>query len=72
MTVCLMVILFTTVAGSTFLNRFCELIGLGHLELIRVGQDKPKNKEIELTPSTKYGAIGTPEDNLETEETEKG
>lgn len=35
-----MVVIFTTVVGSTFLNRFCQLIGLGDLGLMKTGEVK--------------------------------
>jgi hypothetical protein len=50
--------MFTTVAGSTFLNRFCQIIGLGDLGLMKIGDVKEEDRQIELMPSTKYGVIG--------------
>jgi NhaP-type Na+/H+ or K+/H+ antiporter len=61
-TVSFMVVIFTTVVGSTFLNKFCQLIGLGEIGLMKTGEVREEDKEIELVPSTKYGMIGVIDD----------
>ena len=57
-TVSLIVILFTTIAGSGFLGHFTRMIGLEDIELLKVGEAKEEQQVIELVPSTKYGVIG--------------
>lgn len=56
-TVCFIVVIFTTVVGSTFLNRFIQLIGLGDIGLMTAGEVK-EERDVEMRPSTKYGVIG--------------
>lgn len=43
-TVSLIVVMITTVLGSTFLNRFCQAIGLGNLGLMKTGDLKEEER----------------------------
>ena len=43
-TVALIVVMFTIVGGSTFLNRFCQLVGLGDLGLMKSGNVREEDR----------------------------
>ena len=66
-TVSMIIVMATTIAGSTLLNHFSRWIGLGDLELMTVGEEKKEERENDTSPSTKYGAIGLPEEMREME-----
>lgn len=57
-TISLVVVMSTTIAGATFLKSFATRIGLMEIELIRSGENKTEQREIELIPATKYEIIG--------------
>jgi NhaP-type Na+/H+ or K+/H+ antiporter len=56
--VALLVVMATTIAGSTLLRPFADRIGLADIDIIRAGGPKEEEREVELMPATKYGVIG--------------
>lgn len=57
-TISLFVVMTTTVSVATFLQSFAKAIGLGEIGLIRFGELREEEKQIELMPATKYEVIG--------------
>ena len=56
--ICLIVVIFISVLGSSMLKPFASWVGLDQIDLIVVGQRKSPEKSIEMMPSTKYEIIG--------------
>lgn len=57
-TISLIVVMFTTIVGATFLKSFAKRTGLMEIELIHSGDSKMEQRQIELIPATKYEIIG--------------
>lgn len=61
LTLSLLVVMATTICGATLLKPFADKIGLGQIGIIRFGELKEEERQIELMPATKYGVIGEQE-----------
>lgn len=61
-TLSLLVVMSTTIGGATLLRPFASRIGLSEIGIIRFGELKEEERQIELMPATKYGVIGEQEE----------
>jgi hypothetical protein len=61
-TISLFVVMATTITAATLLKSFAAFIGLTQIDIIRFGELKEEEKQIELMPATKYSVIGDHEE----------